>query len=255
LIHARDPRFESVMVRRYMLRDRTQPGDNEATAESFAALYQALSSRKLHGISDSAMTALHEVLKRESAGKEPLYEKDGGLSTEPLTSVKAGWKQTSHGPLVFVVMCRQLVAEQSRRTEAYDELRKLSTTLRDKAFMAVRGGMSEPAALIEHTSDSLETVRANLKDQKAVLLDVRDRDEWDEGHLADAKLVPLGQLRKPGVDELLKSVSKDKIVYTHFAAGRRALDAAQILKTRGYDVRPLSAGFDELLKRGFEKAK
>jgi rhodanese-related sulfurtransferase len=249
LIHARDSRFQSVVVRRYMLRDRTKPGDNEATAASFAALYQALSSRKLNGVSDSVMTALHEVLRRgEPSDKEPLYEKDGGLGSEPLTAVKAGWKQTSRGPVVFVVMCRQSLPDPSRRTEAYEELRKLSITLRDKAFMAT-------SRVTEQTSDSLETVRANLRDRKAVLLDVRDQDEWDAGHVADAKLVPLRLLDQPGADDLLQSVPKDRIIYTYCARGRRALDAGKMLNAKGYDARPLSAGYDELLKNGFEKAK
>lgn len=108
----------------------------------------------------------------------------------------------------------------------------------------------------EHTKDSLEQVKLNLKDRKAVLLDVRDKDEWDEGHLTDATLVPLGKLRKKETaDDLLKSVPKDKIVYTHCALGKRALSAAELLKELGYDVRPLSAGYEELLKSGFPKAK
>ncbi len=112
------------------------------------------------------------------------------------------------------------------------------------------------ALAAEHTTDSLDKVKANLKDKKAVLLDVRDKDEWDAGHLADATLVPLVKLRKAETaDELLKNVPKDKIVYTHCALGKRALDAGEILKAKGYDVRPLSAGYDELVKQGFEKAK
>ncbi len=112
------------------------------------------------------------------------------------------------------------------------------------------------ALAAEHTKDSLDKVKANLKDKKAVLLDVRDQDEWDAGHLADATLVPLVKLRKAETaDELLKNVPKDKIVYTHCALGKRALDAGEILKAKGYDVRPLSAGYDELVKQGFEKAK
>jgi phage shock protein E len=108
----------------------------------------------------------------------------------------------------------------------------------------------------DHTKDSLDTVRKNLKEKKAVLLDVRDKDEWADGHLADATHVPLVNLRKSEtVDELLKSVPKDKVVYTHCAFGKRALDAGEILKTKGYDVRPLKPGYEELLKNGFEKAK
>lgn len=133
LIHDRDPRFKTVMVRRYMLRDRTQPGDNEATTEAFAALYQALASRTLNGISELVMTALHEVLQRGSNSSGVLYEKDGGLSTDPLTSVKAGWRQTGPGPVVFVVMCRQPTVETARRTAVYDDLRALSLAIRDRA--------------------------------------------------------------------------------------------------------------------------
>lgn len=108
----------------------------------------------------------------------------------------------------------------------------------------------------EHTKDSLDTVKKNLQEKKAVLLDVREKEEWEQGHLADATLVPLVKLRKSETaDELLKNVSKDKIVYTHCAFGKRALDAGEILKAKGYDVRPLSAGYEELVKNGFEKAK
>jgi rhodanese-related sulfurtransferase len=256
LIHARDPRFKSVIVRRYMLRDRTKPGDNDATAESFAALYQAIASRKLNGISDDVMTAIHEILRRPGMTNEPIFEKDGSLGSNPLTSVRAGWRQTAGGPVIFVVMGRQPIANQAQSEEAYKQLQAQTASLRDQILRAGRSARpKEVTAVLEHTSDSLDTVRANLKGQKAVLLDVRDRDEWDEGHLADAKLLPLGQLRKPNADELLQSVPRDKIVYTHCARGKRALDAGQILKAKGYDVRPLSPGFDELLKNGFEKAK
>jgi rhodanese-related sulfurtransferase len=255
LIHARDPRFQSVMVRRYMLRDRNTPGDNEATAESFAALYQALASRRLKGISDGVMTALYDVLKRPGNSREPIFDKDGGLGTDPMTSVRAGWKETKSGPVVFVVMTRQPITDQAQSDDAYKQLQALSASLRDRVLAESQPAAKEAATSLEHTKDSLATVRANLKDQTAVLLDVRDRDEWDEGHLADAKLVPLGQLRKPNADDLLQSVPKDKIVYTHCAIGKRSLDAGRILKAKGYDVRPLLPGYDELLKDGFEKAR
>lgn len=137
LIHARDPRFRKVMIRRYMLRDRTQPGDNEAPAEAFAALYQSLASRKLSGIREAVMTAVHESLFRSrDAVFGELYEKDGGLSTDPLTAVKAGWYQTPRGPVVFVVMCRQPTVESSKRTMVYEQLQALSVSIRDDVVKA-----------------------------------------------------------------------------------------------------------------------
>ncbi len=47
------------------------------------------------------------------------------------------------------------------------------------------------AGAAEHTKDSLDTVKKRLKNEKAVLIDVRELSEWDAGHLKDAKLVPL----------------------------------------------------------------
>ena len=106
----------------------------------------------------------------------------------------------------------------------------------------------------DHTKDTPQEVKKALADDKAVLLDVREKGEWDAGHLKDARLLPLSDLEagiKP--DELAKKVPKGKVVYCHCAAGGRCLDAADVLKKFGYDVRPLKPGYKDLLKAGFEK--
>jgi rhodanese-related sulfurtransferase len=106
-----------------------------------------------------------------------------------------------------------------------------------------------------HTKDSLETVKDNIKTGKAVLVDVREQGEWNAGHLKNAILAPQSKLKQEqSLRELLKQIPKDKIVYTHCRAGGRALTCGDILKQQGYDVRPLKAGFDDLLNAGFEKA-
>jgi rhodanese-related sulfurtransferase len=107
-----------------------------------------------------------------------------------------------------------------------------------------------PAA--EHTKDSLDDVKKNVSDKKAVLVDVREQSEWDDGHLDGATLVPLSALKK---GEQSDSLPKDRIIYAHCASGKRCLTAADILKKQGYDVRPLKAGYRDLLKAGFPQAK
>ena len=110
----------------------------------------------------------------------------------------------------------------------------------------------EPA---QHTKDTLDAVKKNLKAGKAVLLDVREQKEWDAGHLKDAKLVPQSKLKaESGIEELLKMFSKDKVIYTHCRGGNRALTCGEILKKHGFDVRPLKTGYQELVEAGFEKA-
>lgn len=87
---------------------------------------------------------------------------------------------------------------------------------------------------------------------KAVLLDVREKSEWDEGHLKDAKLLPLSALKvSPKAEDVARVVPKDKIVYCHCGSGIRSLKAADALEKLGYDVRPLKPGFGDLLKAGF----
>jgi rhodanese-related sulfurtransferase len=111
-----------------------------------------------------------------------------------------------------------------------------------------------PGNAAEHTKDSLATVMNNVLAGKAILLDVREQREWDAGHLRDATLLPLSRLRDIDPDALTRALPRDKVVYCHCAAGVRVLPAADILQKYGYDVRPLKAGYKELLRAGFPKA-
>lgn len=107
----------------------------------------------------------------------------------------------------------------------------------------------------EHTSDSLPTVRRGLAERKAVLLDVREKAEWADGHLSEARLLPLSVL-KQGVpkEDLARFLPAQKVIYLHCAAGGRSLKAAAILRKQGYDARPLKPGYGELLEAGFSPA-
>ena len=112
-------------------------------------------------------------------------------------------------------------------------------------------GLGGPA-FAEHTKDSLDTVKRSVADGQAVLVDVREPEEWKEGHIKDARLLPLSALEK-GVkpEELAKVLPKDKVVYCHCLAGGRCLEASAILAALGYDVRPLKPGYPQLVQAGF----
>jgi len=111
------------------------------------------------------------------------------------------------------------------------------------------GGLAVAA---EHTQDSLAAVQQAVADQKAVLVDVRETDEWNEGHLSGARSLPLSVLEK-GVkpDSLTNLLPKNKIIYLHCLSGGRCIKAAEILKPLGYDVRPLKPGYQALVEAGF----
>lgn len=112
----------------------------------------------------------------------------------------------------------------------------------------------------QHTQDSLETVMALLTKKDAVLADVREKSEWEDGHIEGALLVPLSWLREEsGKDtfalRLAGKVPRKKIVYLYCRSGRRALTAASMLRKQGYDARALKAGFEDLRQAGFTAAK
>ena len=107
-----------------------------------------------------------------------------------------------------------------------------------------------------YTQDSLEIIQGRLANNEAILLDVREQDEWDLGHLKVAVLAPLSVLEEgagdEGFDDLLGKLSKDKIIYCHCVSGGRVMPASKILNQQGYDVRPLKPGYDDLVEAGFE---
>lgn len=107
----------------------------------------------------------------------------------------------------------------------------------------------------EPTRDSLQTVKQNITAGKAVLLDVRELDEWNDGHLAAAGLLPLSRIeRGVSAEQLARIAPGEKIIYLHCAFGSRSLTAADLLKRTGRDVRPLKQGYDELRQSGFRAA-
>jgi rhodanese-related sulfurtransferase len=116
----------------------------------------------------------------------------------------------------------------------------------------VLGSAAGVAVAAEHTKDSLTAVQQAVAEQKAVLVDVREPEEWNEGHLSGARSLPLSALEK-GVkpDALANLLPKTKIIYVHCLSGGRCLKAADILAPLGYDVRPLKPGYQALVAAGF----
>ena len=112
------------------------------------------------------------------------------------------------------------------------------------AALAVRS-MSAGFALPEH----LETMKEELASGEAQLFDVREPEEWAQGHLTQAKLVPLSEL----LEGLPPKADRSTLTYVHCAAGVRVHRAAPTLEAMGFErVVPLSEGFATLAGLGFE---
>ena len=113
-----------------------------------------------------------------------------------------------------------------------------------------------PLAELQHTEDSLKTVKERIAEKKAILVDVRELVEWNDGHIEGAVHLPWRDLQdKFDEKKLREKLPKDIIVYTHCMVGYRALKAGKIIEKYGYDVRPLKPGYKELLEAGFKNEK
>ena len=137
-IRARDAAFAAVAARRYMLRSRTERGDNEAPALAIAEAYRRLASRRLSGIDGPTMDAIHAALRRTD---DPVlgrhFDKGGSLNSDPLCEIRAGWYETATGPLVYVVMTLQPTPGADGREASG---RRLAATAEDLAKTVVQAG-------------------------------------------------------------------------------------------------------------------
>jgi sulfur-carrier protein adenylyltransferase/sulfurtransferase len=108
--------------------------------------------------------------------------------------------------------------------------------------------------LLQHVKAEIAEVDAGrareLIDSEAPLvLDVREQDEWDEGHLPGAVHIPRGNLESR-IERAEPDRSRSIVVYC--AAGNRSAFAAKTLEELGYaDVVSLSGGFTDWKRNGF----
>jgi hydroxyacylglutathione hydrolase len=69
------------------------------------------------------------------------------------------------------------------------------------------------------------------------VLDVREKDERDDGYIAGSRNVPYRMLALTGAD-----VPRDRLIVTICSTGARATVAASVLAARGVHARPVVRG-------------
>ncbi|WP_107948747.1 FAD-dependent oxidoreductase [Lysinibacillus parviboronicapiens] len=68
-----------------------------------------------------------------------------------------------------------------------------------------------------------------LVERKAYILDVREKNEYEAGHLINAINIPLSELR-----ERMNEIPKDVPIYVHCRSGQRSYNAVMALQNNGY---------------------
>jgi adenylyltransferase/sulfurtransferase len=108
--------------------------------------------------------------------------------------------------------------------------------------------------LLQQTRSEISEIDASharhrIESGEPVVVDVREQDEWDEGHIPGAVHVPRGHLESR-IERLAPDTSRPVVVYC--SAGNRSAFAAKTLAELGYeDVVSLAGGFTDWKRNGF----
>jgi hydroxyacylglutathione hydrolase len=137
---------------------------------------------------------------------------------------------------------RPITIHASRRNEAELAARRVHAV----GLLETAGYMLEldtPGRLEPITVAELESL---LADDAVDLLDVREKDERDEGFIPGSRHIPYRLVRA-----YREELENGRPVVTICESGARAAVAASVLAAEGVDVRPvLDGGIDEWQRRG-----
>jgi len=104
-------------------------------------------------------------------------------------------------------------------------------------------------ASIAHTHE--HWVQGDKSKIPFMLLDVRTPEEYAEGHIAGAKLIPVQVLA-----EHLKEVPRDKQVYVYCHSGTRSARASKLLAKNGFtNIENIEGGIVAWKKAGYPVVK
>jgi hydroxyacylglutathione hydrolase len=109
------------------------------------------------------------------------------------------------------------------------------------ALWGTRAVAETPQITVQDIAKEAANAQSSLQ-----IVDVRRSGEWDAGHIAGARLLPLHKL-----ESMLDQLNRDRPVAVHCKGGYRSAIACSILERAGFkDVRNVIGGFDAWLACG-----
>jgi rhodanese-related sulfurtransferase len=127
-------------------------------------------------------------------------------------------------------------------------LRDLGTARLAEVDRLVETFLTDRASL---AADDLDELKRLVADGSVTLLDVRPAIEFRQGHIPDARSVPVEELEHR-LDELPRE--REIVAYCRGPYCVFSDEAAQLLKTRGFRVRRFEAGFPDWRAAGLPVA-
>jgi rhodanese-related sulfurtransferase len=87
-----------------------------------------------------------------------------------------------------------------------------------------------------------------MRENGAFVLDVREFNEWEDGHIPGATLIPLGQL-----ESRMEEVPEDQDVVIVCRSGNRSAQARDILKNAGFtNITSMAGGMNQWIANSYE---
>jgi hydroxyacylglutathione hydrolase len=132
------------------------------------------------------------------------------------------------------------------RADSDDEAERAARGLRAVGILELTGRLVDAPDGERSQTVELEELDALLADGEVTVLDVREKDERDEGYIAGSRHIPY-RLVPAWIDELREA----QPVVTICSSGSRAAIAASVLVAEGIEARPvLHGGVEDWAERG-----
>lgn len=132
--------------------------------------------------------------------------------------------------LILIIFISSFIVGSCKITEGVGEESKVTEDTLTKEETKEEISIAEGETIAEVTSISVEEVYEIIKNnQDYIILDVRTKEEFNEGHLEDAILIPVSEL-----ESRLDELPKDKPIITYCKSGGRSRNAANILVENGF---------------------
>ena len=100
------------------------------------------------------------------------------------------------------------------------------------AMLFVLTGCGGTAAENTYQQITQEEAKNMMDTQETIVLDVREQDEFDTGHIPGAVLLPVGTITKDTADAVIPEL--DSVVLVYCRSGNRSKKASQALVDLGY---------------------
>jgi rhodanese-related sulfurtransferase len=105
------------------------------------------------------------------------------------------------------------------------------------AVLAVSGFMMQQNSAVAAPAEVSVAQAAEMRDAGVFVLDVREQEEWNQVHIPDATLIPLGEL-----PTRLSELPKDQEILVVCRSGNRSATARDILRNNGFENSTSMAG-------------